>query len=76
MREATKKRLLLQEVLFGKMTLRSEFVLHKHLQHAVQVIYFLMLGQLPTSVYAFAINFGAALGCLGGPVAHLCLGVT
>lgn len=37
MREATKKQLDLQEVLFSKMVVRSEPALHKHLQHAVQV---------------------------------------
>ena len=36
MREATKKQLDLQEVLFSRMVVRSEFVLQKHLQHAVQ----------------------------------------
>ena len=37
MREATRKQLDLQEVLFSKMVVRSEPALHKHLQHAVQV---------------------------------------
>ncbi|KAL3146830.1 hypothetical protein ABBQ38_014805 [Trebouxia sp. C0009 RCD-2024] len=36
MRETTKKQLDLQEVLFSKMVVRSEFVVQKHLQHAVQ----------------------------------------
>lgn len=37
MRDATKKQLDLQEVLFSKMVVRSEPALNKHLQHAVQV---------------------------------------
>lgn len=36
MRETTKKQLDLQEVLFSRMVVRSEFVLQKHLQQAVQ----------------------------------------
>lgn len=36
MRETTKKQLDMQEVLFSKMVVRSEFVVQKHLQHAVQ----------------------------------------
>ena len=40
MREATKKQLDLQEVLFSKMVVRSEPALHKHLQHAVQVTHY------------------------------------
>ena len=36
MRETTKKQLDLQEVLFSRMVVRSEFVVQKHLQHAVQ----------------------------------------
>lgn len=36
MRDATKKQLDLQEILFSKMVVRSEFVLQQHLQQAVQ----------------------------------------
>lgn len=36
MRETTKKQLDLQEILFSKMVVRSEFVLQHHLAHAVQ----------------------------------------
>ena len=35
MRETTKKQLDLQEILFSKMVVRSEFVLQQHLQQAV-----------------------------------------
>ena len=36
MRESTKKQLDLQEILFSRMVVRSEFVLQQHLGHAVQ----------------------------------------
>ena len=36
MKDATRKQLDLQQILFSRMTVRSEFVLQQHLEHAVQ----------------------------------------
>ena len=59
MRETTKKQLDLQEILFSKMVVRSEFVLQHHLAHAVQAAAASIRGQ--------AYSMGQAIGASGAP---------